>query len=221
MLSNDPAQEVTIDKLYNNTEDSVDNAKIRSLYYMVIKRSLDFILAIIGVISLLPIIIIAAILVKVESPGPILFKSRRLGMLKKEFYVYKFRTTYFQKLILHDNKKSCEMPIYKSEFDPRVTKIGKILRKASIDELPQLFNIIKGDMSFVGPRPAFPFELLCGERYTAVRFIVKPGLTGLWQIKTKHYSFEEMITLDAEYVRQTSLVTDIKIIFETAFLAYK
>ena len=180
------------------------------MVYKIIKRILDFLLALIGfTILILPGIIIG-VLIKVDSKGPILFKQKRIGMNKKEFNILKFRTMYTH------TPPNCPTGLLKNS-DSYITKIGKLLRKTSLDELPQIINIIKGDMSIIGPRPVIPTEielLNLRDMYSANR--LRPGLTGWAQINGRDKLSDEVkAKLDGEYVEKISLLFDIKIFLKT------
>ena len=176
--------------------------------------------------------LIIAVLIKLTSRGPVLFQQERLGFLGKPFVFKKFRSMevgcdqsfhkdYVTKLINGQcdviNKGTIDQPLYKITDDPRVTSIGKFLRKTSLDELPQFFNVLKGDMSLVGPRPPIPYECDIYKRWQCRRVLeVKPGITGLWQVKGRSSTtFDEMVRLDLAYIRNWSLWLDFKIILKT------
>jgi exopolysaccharide biosynthesis polyprenyl glycosylphosphotransferase len=190
------------------------------LSYLRMKRLTDIIGSLIGLILLLPIFMIVVIFIKLEDPkGPIFFKQVRIGKDETEFYMYKFRSMVTDaedklKDILALNEVSGAM--FKMKEDPRITKIGKFIRKTSIDELPQLWNVLKGEMSLVGPRPPLTREV---EQYTLFdkqRLLVTPGCTGLWQVSGRNsLSFEEMVELDIQYINNRSIYRDIKIILKT------
>lgn len=188
-------------------------------YYKFFKRLIDIIFSLCGIIFLLPVIIITAIAIKLESKGPIIIKSRRIGKFSKEFSLYRFRTMYLPSEI--NNASIDGLPIFKASKDPRITKIGYFIRKTALDELPQLLNIIKGDLSLVGPRPALPYELELSKERHEIFKTVKPGLTGLWQVSGGNDSFEEKYNYDLEYARKASLVMDFKIIFKTVLVVLK
>ncbi|HEX2938620.1 MAG TPA: sugar transferase [Ruminiclostridium sp.] len=188
--------------------------------YLTLKRLFDIVLSALGIIILSPVFIIISIIIKATSPGPVFFKHKRIGYLGEDLEIYKFRSMvidadnfdkYFtpqQKKIFKDN--------FKLEDDPRITKIGKFLRKTSLDELPQLFNILKGQMSIVGPRPIVTDEIKKYGIYANTYFSVKPGLTGLWQVCGRSATtYEKRVLLDARYVHSLSLLNDLKIILKT------
>ncbi|MED3751775.1 sugar transferase [Geobacillus stearothermophilus] len=188
--------------------------------YLIAKRIMDICGALVGLICLSWLFLIVALLIKLEDPkGPVFFRQVRVGKNGKEFYMYKFRSmvTNAEELLeslLHLNEVTGAM--FKMKEDPRVTKIGKFIRKTSIDELPQLWNVLKGEMSLVGPRPPLPREVAQYTEYDKQRLLVTPGCTGLWQVSGRNdLGFDEMVELDLKYIRERSLLYDIKIIFKT------
>ncbi|MDC2866205.1 sugar transferase [Bacillus sp. BP-3] len=194
--------------------------------YLVAKRCMDFVGALCGLIVLSPIFLIVAILIKYEDPkGSVFFKQIRVGKDGKEFYMYKFRsmvTDAEERLngLLKYNEVSGAM--FKMKEDPRVTKLGKFIRKTSIDELPQLLNVLKGDMSLVGPRPPLPREVKEYTSYDKQRLLVTPGCTGLWQVTERNnVGFKEMVELDLEYISKRGLLYDLKIIIKTIQIIIK
>jgi len=186
----------------------------------VVKRVLDFTVSLILIILLAPIFVVAAILIKLTSPGPVLFLQKRLGLNKRGFLVCKFRTMVpdaekKMKEIEHLNEVSG--PVFKIKRDPRITAIGGFLRRTSIDELPQLFNVLKGDMSLVGPRP-LPVRDYEGfsEDWQRRRFSVRPGITCLWQVGGRSsIPFEKWMQLDLQYIDEWSLWLDLQILLRT------
>ena len=178
------------------------------------------ILALIALILLSPVLLITIVLIKVESKGPILFSQVRVGEQGRRFLMYKFRSMYQM-----DDPKYIDPATMKSDRDgvcnkyyndPRITKVGRVIRKLSIDELPQLINVLKGDMVLIGPRPALPQETERYQWYMLERFNAKSGLTGLWQVSGRaDTTFEQQIELDIQYVRERSLWLDLKIILIT------
>lgn len=193
------------------------------LYYFF-KRFIDVIGAFLGLVVLSPIILIISILIKLDSNGPILFSQDRVGKDKKVFKMYKFRSMVVNAEELKSKlKEQNEMsgPMFKMKEDPRVTKIGKFIRKTSIDELPQLINVIKGEMSLVGPRPSLPKEVEQFEPWMMERFQVKPGLTCYWQVYGRNdIDFEDWMKLDIKYVRERNIFIDLKLIFKTVFVLF-
>jgi len=188
------------------------------------KRLIDLILSILGIVFLSPIMLIIAIAIKVESKGPIIFSQDRVGKDGKFFKMYKFRSMVInaeelKEKLLSQNEMSG--PMFKMKDDPRITKVGKFIRKTSIDELPQLFNVIKGDMSLVGPRPNLPKEVAQFSDYHKLKLKAKPGLTCYWQVMGRNsIGFEEWMELDIKYIRERSIWLDIKLIFRTFFVLF-
>jgi lipopolysaccharide/colanic/teichoic acid biosynthesis glycosyltransferase len=160
-----------------------------------------------------------AILIKLTSPGPVIYRQIRCGLNGRKFWFYKFRSMYQdadqdQPLLQHLNE--ADGPVFKIARDPRVTPIGKLLRKTSLDELPQLFNILKGDMSFVGPRPPLPEEVAHYEKWHRRRLRMKPGLTCLWALEGRsQLTFARWMKLDMDYIDHWSLALDFKILLRT------
>ncbi|WP_286178894.1 sugar transferase [Bacillus sp. B4EP4a] len=191
-----------------------------NLSYLRMKRLMDIIGSLLGIIFLLPIFLIVAILIKIEDPkGPVFFKQVRIGKAETEFQMYKFRSMVSDaedrlKDLLVLNEVSGAM--FKMKNDPRITKIGKFIRRTSIDELPQLWNVLKGDMSLVGPRPPLRREVDEYSQFDKQRLLVTPGCTGLWQVNGRNsLGFEEMVKLDIFYIGNRNLFFDIKIILKT------
>ncbi len=172
---------------------------------------------------LTPLFLVVAILIKMEGRGPILFLQKRSGKMGREFYMYKFRTMVTDAELLKTRlKNEVDGPMFKMANDPRVTKTGRILRKWSIDELPQLLNVLKGEMSLVGPRPLAHEEMAGDELWKTTRLSVKPGLTGLWQIKGRRSGkFSDWVMYDIEYVQNKSFLADIKILFSTVIAVFR
>jgi lipopolysaccharide/colanic/teichoic acid biosynthesis glycosyltransferase len=214
----------------------------RSTYY-ISKKILDFSLALLALIILSPVIAFTAILVKLDSPGPIFFTQERVGIRRRiynhitywqkiTFRCYKFRTmiwnadfslhkSFIKALINNDHEsmaalQGADTQIRKLINDHRITRIGRILRKSSIDEIPQFINVIKGEMSLVGPRPAIPYEVEMYKPWHYQRLETKPGITGLWQVMGRSsVDFDGMVSLDILYIEKQSFWFDLKIIFLT------
>lgn len=179
-----------------------------------LKRLADIVLSTIGILVLSPILIIVAIAIKVSAPGPILFKQERLGKSGKPFYIYKFRT------MIVNAEHIGEGLHVSTEDDPRITKIGKFLRATSLDELPQLFNVVQGTMSLVGPRPPVTYHPYDGYKnypeWAKKRFSMRPGITGLTQATVRNsVSWDERIKVDNKYIDKFNILFDIKILFMT------
>lgn len=188
--------------------------------YMFCKRAMDIIGSLAGLILLSPLLLIIAIAIKIEDPkGSIFFSQQRCGKDNKLFQIYKFRSMVSNaEELLEELMEHNEMdgPVFKIKEDPRITKIGKFIRKTSVDELPQLFNILKGDMSIVGPRPAIPHEVAEYNDYQRQKLLVKPGLTCIWQVSGRNsIGFDEWVDMDLEYITTRNLWMDIKLIFKT------
>ncbi|MDD3116917.1 MAG: exopolysaccharide biosynthesis polyprenyl glycosylphosphotransferase [Victivallaceae bacterium] len=186
----------------------------------VLKRVLDFCFSFLLILLFSPLIILVAIWIKLDSPGPLIYRQVRVGLNGRHFNFYKFRSMYCdadRRLIeLSVKNESADGVIFKMKKDPRVTRIGRFIRKFSIDELPQLFNVLLGDMSLVGPRPPLPKEV---EQYTLddrKRLNVVPGITGLWQVSGRSdIPFKKQVALDKKYIQSQSLLNDIMILLRT------
>ena len=192
--------------------------------YKFFKRLIDIIGSLIGLILASPIFAVVGILIKLESKGPVIFSQTRVGLNGKEFKMYKLRSMVVNAEELKkklEEKNEMSGPMFKIKDDPRITKVGKFIRKTSIDELAQLVNVLKGDMSLVGPRPSLPKEVEQFEDWMLERLEVKPGLTCYWQVMGRNnIEFEEWMELDVKYVRERSLWLDIKLIFKTFFVLF-
>ena len=200
-----------------NRKENLRNHK----WYWVGRRTQDVILSVLALIVLSPLLLVTAIAIVLDDPsaGPI-FAQERVGRNGKLFKMYKFRTMCpdaEQKLASLMAKNEKDGPVFKMKDDPRITRVGKFLRKTSIDELPQLFNVLKGEMSIVGPRPALPREVRQYTKYDSQRLYVTPGLSCYWQIAPHRdqLSFEEWMALDVKYVKERSFWVDWKIILKT------
>ena len=184
--------------------------KMSMLYRMYIKRLLDIVISLMALIFLSPVLILVALMIKLDSNGPIFFIQKRLGKNMKMFNIYKFRT------MVPDAVKYQKVGVEVKGDDFRITRIGKILRRFKIDELAQLINVLKGDMSIVGPRPTLPEYIDHYEEWELRRFEVRPGLTGLAQINGNIYlDRQEKSAYDIKYIEQMSFITDLKIILKT------
>jgi exopolysaccharide biosynthesis polyprenyl glycosylphosphotransferase len=193
---------------------------------LAMKRVLDIVFSVILLVLLAPVLIVVAVLIQLYTPGPVLFRQERIGLNKRRFLIFKFRT-----MVRNAEKMMAELeshneasgPVFKIRKDPRITPIGKILRRTSIDELPQLFNVLKGDMSLVGPRP-LPVRDYEGfsEDWQRRRFSVRPGITCLWQVSGRSsLPFEQWMKLDLQYMDEWSLWLDIKILAQTVSAVLK
>lgn len=185
----------------------------------VLKMILDYSLTLFGLLLISPLLLVITILVKLDSPGPVLHRRRVMGVNGKQFDAYKFRTMYVngdQILAAHPELQAELAQNHKLKDDPRVTRIGKWLRKFSLDELPQLFNVLKGEMSLVGPRMISPAELDKYDRWDMNLLTVRPGITGVWQVSGRSdVSYEERVRLDMYYIRNWSIWLDIQILLQT------
>ena len=206
----------------------LENLQIRdSVFYLFTKRAIDFIGALVGLILLSPIMVIVAIAIKLEDPkGNIIFGHMRVGKDGKMFPCLKFRSMFSNaeemKKNFTEEQKREYAETFKLKDDPRITKVGKFIRKTSLDELPQLFNILKGDMTIVGPRPIVTDELDFYGEYDDYYKAVKPGLTGLWQVSGRSdTTYDERVALDIEYVTTRNTFKDLYIIFMTVVKVLK
>lgn len=197
--------------------------------YLFMKRLLDLLFSLLILIPLCVVVIIVAIFIRIDSPGPIFFRQRRAGQNGTEFNMYKFRSMFVdaddalhreaidrfmngQKL----NAGVVAHTAYKKIDDPRITRVGRFIRKTSIDELPQFFNVLRGEMTLVGPRPPLSYEVEKYDAYAQLRLGGKPGLTGPWQVYGRsRVSFESMVEMDIEYLQQQSFWADLKLILLT------
>lgn len=211
---------------------ALEDAAGASWIELSLKRAIDIVGAIVGMLLFMPVMLITALAIKATSPGPVIFKQARLGKQGVPFTFYKFRSMhmntddrihreYIRDFIQGDHAKvnqgDGEKPFFKIKSDPRITSVGKFIRKTSIDELPQFFNVLKGDMSLVGPRPPLAYE---AEKYQAwhLRRILemKPGITGLWQVEGRSETdWDDTVRLDIHYIQNWSLLLDLKILVKT------
>lgn len=208
----------------NKTDDEVkwlNKDKIRGRYvYYNIKRVFDFIASFMGLIILSPLFLFLSICIKIEDrKGPIFYSQIRLGVDGRPFEMYKFRSMVVgadKKVEELMDKNEVDGAMFKIKDDPRITKVGKFIRKYSLDELPQLYNVLIGDMSLVGPRPPLKREVAEYSEYDRQRLSVQPGCTGLWQVSGRNsLGFSEMVQLDLEYIEKSSILFDIVILFRT------
>lgn len=200
--------------------------KIRSRFvYHSMKRLFDIVAATCGIVILSPLMIIIAVLIKAEDHGPVFYKQVRVGKNGKTFKMYKFRSMFVNADKMLDRLKDqndVDGPMFKMKDDPRVTKIGHFIRKHSLDELPQFLNVLKGDMSLVGPRPPLPSEVAEYSEYDKQRLFVTPGCTGLWQATERNeVGFNEMVQLDIQYIKRASFIFDLWIIWKTVEIIIK
>jgi lipopolysaccharide/colanic/teichoic acid biosynthesis glycosyltransferase len=191
-----------------------------------LKRTVDVVGSAVGLAMFAPIFVVVAILVRVTSKGPAFFVQERCGVGGRVFRFYKFRT-----MVLDAEQRKAELqhlnemrgPVFKIQRDPRVTAVGRVLRKSSLDELPQLWNVLRGEMSLVGPRPPTPDEVECYDARAAQRLSVMPGITGLWQVsgRSSLADFDKWVDLDLEYTRRASFLYDLKTLAKTAYVVVR
>jgi lipopolysaccharide/colanic/teichoic acid biosynthesis glycosyltransferase len=196
-------------------------------WYDVVKPIVDRVLALAGLIALAPVLLVIALAVRLDSPGPIIFRQTRLGRHGKPFTMFKFRTMWanaddgphreaYERFRLARSLADSDAGTFKLLNDPRVTRVGRFLRATSLDELPQLVNVLLGEMSLVGPRPPIPYEAQHYEPRHWNRLSIKPGLTGPWQATARsRVGFEEMVDMDLDYVANCGLWRDLKILART------
>lgn len=189
--------------------------------YLMVKRMIDLVGAACGLIILSPLLLVVALLIKLENPkAPVFFYQDRVGINERNFRMFKFRSMVpnaedLLTELLHKNEIQGAM--FKMKRDPRITTVGRFIRRTSIDELPQLWNVVRGNMSLVGPRPPLPREVAKYSSYDKLRLRVKPGCTGLWQVSGRNQlSFQEMVELDLEYIEKRNVLVDLQIIARTA-----
>ncbi len=195
---------------------------------LTLKRCLDLVVSLVALVLFSPLIVIIAFAIKLDTPGPILFKQQRLGKDGRPFTIFKFRSMYVNAddaahrkaiRLFAEGKPTTEedgRTSFKSDTDPRITRVGRFIRRGGLDELPQIINVIRGEMSVVGPRPAIAYELELYEDWYYKRFAVRPGITGLWQIsRSRATDLEGMVRLDIDYIDSYSVLLDLKIILVT------
>ena len=204
----------------DNEQVQADSQKVKDRpFYHGIKRVFDFVASAIALVLLSPLFLYLAIKIHGEDGGPVFYSQIRIGKNEKPFRIYKFRSMVvnadqLKKKLLTQNE--VEGAMFKMHDDPRVTKIGKFIRAHSLDELPQLWNVLKGDMSLIGPRPPLPDEVAEYDDWDKQRLLVKPGCSGLWQVTSRNEAdFKGMVLLDIEYINKSSLLFDLKLILMT------
>ncbi|WP_367599945.1 sugar transferase [Pediococcus pentosaceus] len=213
-------------KMVENKKVLIDEQVQNQRYvYRFFKRALDIVASVIGLIVLSPVFLIVSLAIKAEDRGPIFYSQVRLGKGQRPFKMYKFRS-----MIVDADKKlekllkqnEVEGAMFKMKDDPRITKIGKFIRKHSLDELPQLWNVLLGDMSLVGPRPPLEREVADYSERDKQRLIVKPGCTGLWQVTARNdVDFSGMVDIDIQYIEKSSLIFDVIILLKTIGIVFK
>jgi len=186
---------------------------------LLVKRLIDVTVAAVGLVLCAPLLLLIALAIRLDSPGPIIFRQTRVGLRGRLFEMYKFRSMHVgaeeqQDMLAEFNE--ADGPIFKIRDDPRLTRVGRILRRLSLDELPQLVNVLRGEMSLVGPRPPIPAEVEKYQEWHKKRLEAPPGMTGLWQVSGRsRLSFDEMVLLDIYYIENWSLWLDFKILMRT------
>ena len=224
------------------TQVATEDTTAPSALGMFVKRIIDVVFALIAIVVLSPVMLALAIAIAIDSPGPVIFRQSRLGKNGAPFTFYKFRSMvvngndgihreFVTSLIrgdLEDVRKqndagSDASPMFKLKADPRITSIGRFMRQTSLDELPQLFNVLKGNMSLVGPRPPLPYEAENYQSWHLRRVLeIKPGITGLWQVEGRsRVTFDEMVRMDLRYIRNWSLLLDFKILAKTILVVLR
>ena len=202
-----------------NLSDLADFEVSGSASYEVPKRLFDLVVGTLILVMLFPIIPVIVVMIKLDSRGPIFFRQKRVGRHGRMFKFYKFRSMYDkaeQRRREVEDLNEQEGPVFKMQSDPRITSVGRYLRRSSLDEIPQIFNVLKGDMSIVGPRPPLPSEVEKYQSWHRRRLEVLPGITCLWQISGRsHISFNEWMRLDMEYLKNRSFKTDFIIFLKT------
>lgn len=235
-----PTSKTDEDILKKSKENNIPNKPLKNATFfykieLLIKRSIDILWSLLAIILFAPVFIIIPILIKLSSNGPVFFKQNRVGKNGALFPLYRFRTmhinnenTIHQRFVRDlikgksDNKESTTQ-LFRLKNDPRILPIGSFLRKTSLDELPQFLNVLKGDMSLVGPRPAIPYEVDQYDEWHKMRFMeMKPGITGLWQVEGRSSTtFDQMVLMDIEYIRKWSIFLDLKLIIKTPISLFK
>jgi lipopolysaccharide/colanic/teichoic acid biosynthesis glycosyltransferase len=210
-------------------EQPLDRIAGEPLLPAIARRLMDLVVSVLMIVLLSPLLIAVAVAIRLNSRGPALFRQRRVGYGEREFTIFKFRSMrtdadpgghrdYVTALIKGKAANGGKENLYKLAVDDRITPVGRWIRRWSLDELPQLFNVVSGDMALVGPRPAIPYEVAEYPSWYLDRFAVKPGLTGLWQVSGRNErTYEEMVRLDIEYAERRSLLLDLSILARTPF----
>lgn len=204
----------------DNIDIELNQEKVNGQYgYRILKRSFDIIASAIGLVALSPVFLAVAIAIKCDDGGPVFYDQIRIGKNGKKFKMYKFRSMRVNaedEIEWLQEHSEVDGAMFKMKNDPRVTRVGKFIRKTSIDEFPQLLNVLLGQMSIVGPRPPLPREVADYTQYDKQRLYVKPGCTGLWQVTARNsVGFQEMVNIDLDYIQRRSIWLDLKIMFKT------
>ncbi|WP_375155947.1 sugar transferase [Lacticaseibacillus paracasei] len=209
----------------SHREEQIERVDLKALTpgYIFTKRCFDFIASLTGIVFLSGLFVIIALLIKLDDPhGKVFYSQTRLGKDGQKFEMWKFRSMISGADKMVDQliqKNDVEGAMFKIKDDPRVTRVGRFIRKYSLDELPQLYNVLRGDMSLVGPRPPLPREVATYTNYDRQRLLVIPGVTGLWQVSGRNeLSFSEMVTLDISYINHACISQDLKILLKTVLV---
>ena len=209
----------------SHREEQIERVDLKALTpgYIFTKRCFDFIASLTGIAFLSGLFVIIALLIKLDDPhGKVFYSQTRLGKDGQKFEMWKFRSMISGADKMVDQliqKNDVEGAMFKIKDDPRVTRVGRFIRKYSLDELPQLYNVLRGDMSLVGPRPPLPREVATYTNYDRQRLLVIPGVTGLWQVPGRNeLSFSEMVTLDISYINHACISQDLKILLKTVLV---
>lgn len=212
---------------YTTAENTRINVNVlnNQRFYLAIKRTFDVIGSTVGLVILSPVFLVLAVLIKLDDPkGAVFFSQVRIGKDGRKFRMYKLRSMCVdaeERLVQLRDKNEIEGNMFKMKNDPRATRIGHFIRKTSLDELPQLYNVLRGDMTLVGPRPCLPSEFANYTEYDKQRLLVTPGCTGLWQVSGRNgLSFDEMVKIDLHYIEHRSVWNDIDIMFRTVKIIF-
>lgn len=225
MINQEKNKMYVVNDMPSFSQEPIVEQVVENKSYLLLKRTMDILCSLIGIIVLLPLFLIIAASIKYEGfRYPVLFKQKRVGKNGKVFSMYKFRSMVWNaeelKLSLITQNEASG-PVFKIKLDPRVTKVGKFIRRTSLDELPQLINVLKGEMSLVGPRPPLPDEVEQYTQYEAQRISVTPGLTCYWQINGRsNITFKEWVEMDLKYIRERNILVDIKLILKTILVLF-
>jgi exopolysaccharide biosynthesis polyprenyl glycosylphosphotransferase len=225
LTCNNPEYSTNVELIRGGADNATTKENRHHVFNDCIKRSCDVILSSVSIFVAAPLMLIVALLIKMTSPGPAFFKQKRLGQAGREFWCYKFRSMVVDaevQLQRHSDFRKQFEENYKIKHDPRVTRFGALLRKTSLDELPQLFNILRGDLSLVGPRPIVPSERAKYGEYAEKLLSIKPGLSGLWQVYGRSdTTYDQRIQMDMTYIANQSLWLDLKLMALTVYVVIK
>ncbi|KJB86202.1 hypothetical protein AZ66_20235, partial [Paenibacillus sp. E194] len=209
---------ISFDQAYDYPCIEIVKTPLRGLN-LFLKRAADIIISLLGICIVSPLLLIVAIIIKFDSRGPVFIHQKRIGKNGAPFCMHKFRSMVNNAEELKEQLKKfneADGPAFKMKNDPRITRVGRLIRKFSIDELPQLFNVLKGEMSLVGPRPPLPNEVECYDDFQWRRLDIRPGITGLWQVSGRSdITFDEWVKLDLYYIEKWSISLELKILIKT------